>query len=231
MNKIRIFISFIISHYNTSAPALKVFYLSSFSGICSFLFFITFNFIKLEYQKLTFRSFQNDVYGIFVAPFSDDTDELRIQKSILLGLKDNFKKLEINNADVKMIPAELWKPFSNHNEARNFGEKYKAQIVIWGDVVVSGVKPRLTVVKSKSEATVVINKDTDILKDTLSSESLESISDIDFPPLTAEPTSVVSFVTGLRYFDEGEYAKAVDYFNKSIPQESTPYLDLSVIYF
>jgi tetratricopeptide (TPR) repeat protein len=73
--------------------------------------------------------------------------------------------------------------------------------------------------------------ETAILKDSLTHAALAEIKDIRLPALTDEPTKLVSFITGLRYFYTGNFEKAVEYFTYSLPEQFNKYIDSSSILF
>jgi hypothetical protein len=93
---------------------------------------------KNEDAKSTLNHFKTDIYGIIVAQFNGNTEDQKnkgkeIQSTIQSTLNARFKELGINDADARKTP-DL---FETHEQARNFGKKYQAQLVIWGSVNVS----------------------------------------------------------------------------------------------
>jgi len=99
-------------------------------------------------------------------------------------LNARFNELGINDAEVKKTFVSI----ESHEQARDFGKKYHAELVIWGDVTLQGIIPNLTVVNQEDVIFMIINPDTTILKDTLCHVALATVRDIRFPALTDEPT-------------------------------------------
>jgi len=183
-----------------------------------------------EDAKSTLNPFKTDIYGIIVAQFNGNTEDQKnkgkeIQSTIQSTLNARFKELGINDADARKTP-DL---FESHDQARDFGEKYQAQLVIWGDVTLQGIIPNITVVNQEDTVSEIFKPETTILKDSLCHAAMAQIKDIRFPALTDEPTKLVSFITGLKYFYKGSFEKAIEYFTYSLPDQSDKYIDSSTI--
>jgi len=135
--------------------------------------------------------------------------------------------LGISDADAKNSSILI----ESHEAAREYGKKYKAELVIWGDVTLQGVIPNITIVNQDDVVYEVIKPETTILKDSLCHAVLATVSDIRFSALTDEPIRLVSFVTGLRYYNQGKYEKSIEYFTYSLSEEHIKYIDNSPIFF
>jgi len=185
-----------------------------------------------EDAKSALNPFKTDMYGIIVAQFNGNTEDQKnkgkeIQSTIQNTLNARFKELGINDADARKTP-DL---FESHDQARDFGKKYQAQLVIWGDVTLQGIIPNITVVNQKDTTSDIFKPETTILKDSLCHAAMAQIKDIRFSTLTDEPTKLVSFVTAMKYFDKENYEKAIEYFTYSLPEQSDKYIDSSAVLF
>ncbi len=194
------------------------------AGVVCWWWFVIYNVIK---------PFEGFTYGIIVAPFKENIDKPKytgkeIQSSIQNTLNFRFKEWGINDAEARkaMILIE------SHEEARQFGKKYQAELVIWGSIEIQGIIPNITVVDKKSEASEIMEPETTIGKDSLCHVIIEkNLNEIRFPALTDEPIKLVSFVSGLKSYRQGNYKKAIEYFTYSIPDDPIKSIDSSRIFF
>jgi tetratricopeptide (TPR) repeat protein len=188
---------------------------------------------KSRYGEL--KSFEENTFGILVAAFEGGTEQQKeqgkkTQHNLESALNARFRELGISEAEAeaRKLPPSL--VLKSHQEARTIGEKYHAQLLIWGDVNDTGIIPNLTLIRSVSKDFVPVKAETTLLKDTLSYTALAEMKDLRFPPLTDEPTSLVSFVTGLKYYKKGEYQKALEYVTQAL-RNSSKYIDSASILF
>ena len=179
-----------------------------------------------------FQPFPIGTYGVIISPFSSDTDAQKnkgkeIQGTIQSTLNVRFKEWGINDAQA-MRTSKLIK---SHEQARAFGKKYRAELVIWGYITLQGVIPNLTIVHPEDAVSNVISPEMTILKDSLCHAALATERDIRLPALTDEPGKLVSFVTGLKYYNQKHYPKSIEYFTYALPEITTKYIDNSRIFF
>jgi tetratricopeptide (TPR) repeat protein len=139
--------------------------------------------------------------------------------------------LEIHDAEARAVPTSFFPYCREHQEAREIGREYHAEIVIWGNTTIAGVIPNITIVEPRSPASFVCQPDTTILKNELTHNALERIADIRLPTLTGEPLAIASFVTGLRYYEDGNYDKSLYYFKESLPETPNLYVNSAPIFF
>ena len=178
------------------------------------------------------KPFEEKIYGIIVTQFKGNTDAQKnkgkeIQSAIQSTLNARFKELGISDADARNTSVLI----ESHEAAREYGKKYKAELVIWGDVTLQGIIPNITVVNQEDTISKVFKPETTILKDSLCHAAMAQIKDIRFPALTDEPTKLVSFVTAMKYDEQENYEKAVEYFTLSLPEQPSRYIDSSFILF
>jgi len=162
--------------------------------------------------------FKKDTFGILVAEFEGETiingskhDGKAMQRSIRDALNARFMDEKITGAKTEDYPAVVKK-----EEARIIGQKYNAELVIWGSGNIQGIVPNLTLVKNDSCGKFIMDPDTCLLRNTLTPASLANMSDIKFASITAEPISLVYFVSGWKCFDGGLYKDAVPLFTKAL---------------
>jgi lipoprotein NlpI len=185
-------------------------------------------------QKGQLEPFPEGIFGILVLPFEGNTTAeqeqgVKIQGTITQTLSARLRELQISDAEVRAAPVSITPLPHTHADARRFGDMYHAELLIWGDITLAGVIPNLTIVHPLP--TSILQSETTVLKDTLTHVQLTNIQDIRLPALTDEPTLFVAFVTGLKYYREDQYDKAIKYFTSSLPVNSTIYLDNAPIFF
>ncbi|ODS32059.1 MAG: hypothetical protein SCARUB_02812 [Candidatus Scalindua rubra] len=191
--------------------------------------------LKRKEQGEKLEPFEEGTYGILVAAFEGKTPEYKDKGIVMQGttesiLNARFQLLEIENAEAREIPTSLTPLLKTHEEAREIGKQYNAELVIWGDITFAGVIPNLTIVNPQPDVSTFIKPDTSIMKATLTHAALASVEDIRLPALTDEPALLVSFVTGLKYYNEEQYEKALYYFTAAIPERPTKYVDSAIIF-
>ncbi|OQX11160.1 MAG: hypothetical protein BWK80_45050 [Desulfobacteraceae bacterium IS3] len=181
------------------------------------------------------EAFKEGDYGIFVAGFEEKAENPKhtgksVQGTITSSLNARFSELKIDDTQAREIPVSYIPFFTSHEQARKIGKKYHADLVIWGEITLAGVIPNITVVNQGSES-FIIKSETTLLKDTLTHVALSEIKDIRLPALTDEPTMLVAFVTGMKYYSKGDYEKALEYFEKTLPENPTKYIDTAPVFF
>jgi tetratricopeptide (TPR) repeat protein len=179
-------------------------------------------------QQGNLEPFTEGTFGILVLPFEGSTTEeqekgVKIQGTITKILSARLRELHIDDAEVRAAPVFMAPPPHTHSAARRFGDTYHAELAIWGDITLAGVIPNLTIVHPLPQP--ILQSETTIMKDTLTHAQLTNIQDIRLPALTDEPTLFVAFVTGLKYYQAGQYDRAIKYFTSSLPGSSTRYID------
>jgi tetratricopeptide (TPR) repeat protein len=185
-------------------------------------------------QEGNLEPFTEGTFGILVLPFEGSTTEeqekgVKIQGTITKTLSARLRELHIDDAEVRATPIFMALPPHTHADTRRFGDTYHAALVIWGDITLAGLIPNLTIVHPLP--TSVLQPETTMLKDTLTHAQLTNIQDIRLPALTEESTLFVAFVTGLKYYQESKYDRAIKYFTLSLPGSPTRYIDTIPIFF
>lgn len=175
------------------------------------------------------NKFDKDVFGILVSEFKDANEKDKIngksiQISIVSTLNARFYELNVLNAKAKPIPHHLLK-IRNHEQARNIGNKYNAQIVIWGDITIAGVIPKLTIVEQNSLISAISKPEIILFKKELTHEALNKINNIRLPAFTDEPINLVLFTTGIKYLDDGKYDIAIEFLYRSLPDNPSNAID------
>ena len=174
------------------------------------------------------KPFKENTFGVLIAPLKVNADDKHQEKSkawcgiIRSTLNARFDKSNVRDTEVKEIPIDMIPFLKSHEQARDFGKKYNAELIIWGDVNktegVNRIIPQLTIVKKSSDASFIVKSEMTVFKESLAFSS--SAQPIDMS-LTDEPAMIASFVTGLKYFREKNYEEAIKYFTESLPKEAT----------
>lgn len=179
-------------------------------------------FVKLwPVQNLTLEPFKDGEFGLLIAEFEvkikgEKKRGKEIQGTIESTLNARIVEEEITDAIVREIPISIISKIDSHKQARKIGKKYNAEIVIWGDVTLKGVIPYLTIVNPRSEYCRIISHDTVLLKETLTHKALANMNDMRLPALTDAPTLLIIFSTGLKFYLDGRYKNALNYFNRCL---------------
>ena len=188
------------------------------------------------------KPFGKDDYGIIVCPFIGGSEELNekgkeYQNSLSATLSAELGELDSDETKVIVYNLENFRAFQDHGEARIFGKKFNAGLVIWGDVTLRGVIPKLTIINNKKfEANIIGHQgEVTILKSSLTHEFINSLTNIRIPPLTKEPSIVALFSLGYRYLEKKDYRKSLYFFKKALPLnplttiEQSKFVDVSQI--
>jgi hypothetical protein len=184
----------------------------------------------------TLEPFKNGTFGILVGAFKGSTKAKQdkgkeVQSTIKVTLNARFHELDIHDAEAREIPTSIISESFSHDEAREIGTKYKAEIVIFGDITLAGVIPKLTFVNPNSFMFIIKQADLTLMKDELSHKALSDLIDMRCPALTDEPTLLVSFITALKYYRKAKYENSLDYFNASLPKYPLRHIDSAPILF
>lgn len=144
---------------------------------------------------------------------SEDLDNTLNHRFRLLNLENSIsRRLDANYSDYIVTTPE---------QAKQIGKKLNATMVIWGSVTRIGVLPNIMIIQLPDQKNPY-NKNIAILKDSLNISLTESKKrNIQYPALTDEPTSIISYSIARSYMMEGKYAKAINYFHKAIPINKT----------
>lgn len=190
-----------------------------------------------NYNEINKLSFEDNEYGVLVCYFDNEYFyKENASGDTVNSLKARFEELKISNAKVKHDRYIFRKKaVSSFKEADELGQKYNADIVIWGSVTRRGIQPRIKIVKNSKKFKKYLNNRTmndemTIFKDSLKNISNEkAFSEIKFsekrPELTDETVSLISFVVADQYFSDKNYKLAIKYFMASIPLDKTKFID------
>lgn len=166
--------------------------------------------------------FRKDVFGIIIANFEGDAivhgtsiKGKDIPRSMKTALNARFENEHISGVEVQ----EYSKVLRGSKEALSIGRRYNAELVIFGGVNVQGIIYNLKLVKELSWGKEILKAEGAFLKEELSFPRFVETSDIQLRALTSEPASLVSFISGVKSFQNGSYEQAIQYFLKAIPQE------------
>ena len=199
--------------------------------------------LKNSIQKFLYEEkiepFKKGDFGIIVANFigeSRDQDEkgAEIKGNIVTTLKARFNELNIQNT--RIVKLSSFENINTHEAARKIGEKYTADIVIWGKVTIAGYIPCITIIELDPEIypellTLLKGlKNITVLDDKFTYEALKNVADIRLPAFTDDPTRIALFVSGLNKLNSENYDKAVEYFELSLPNNPKTILNSAVIY-
>jgi tetratricopeptide (TPR) repeat protein len=172
-------------------------------------------------HDLKLEPFKDGKFGLLIAGFevkSKDQENRgkEIQGTIESTLNARIVEEGIIDAIVREIPISIIPKIDSHEQAREIGKKYNAEIVIWGDITLKGVIPYLTIVNSRSEYCRIIPHDTVLLTETLTHKALANINDMRLPALTDAPTLLAIFSTGLKFYFDGRHKMALKYFDRCL---------------
>lgn len=167
-------------------------------------------------SEVSLEPFDEGVFGVLIAPFAGDNEEQRerateIQGTIEKTLNARFRELAIHNTEARAIPASVLPQCRNHEEAREIGNDFHAEIVIWGHVTIAGVIPNLTIVNPHAPASLIVDTEAQFLKNELTHKALEDVNEIRLPAFTDEPLLIASFTIGTKYYRDGKYDDALHY--------------------
>ncbi len=184
--------------------------------------------------------FKEEILGILVAEFEDinhehNSNAKSLQGTIVSTLNVRFQELRIPDVKAKETNNLFFPYLRTHKEAREIGEKYNADIVMWGQINMVGIHPRITIVEPHSRMSLLIQPEIAILKNSLSHELFcnnTNQKDIRSHALTDELVLIASFVTGLKFYQQSDYKKALNHFTPSFTKNLNKIsLDTSHIFF
>jgi len=170
---------------------------------------------KIKNLVVKVEPFREETFGILVAEFEGNTKEQKekgkeVQHTITATLNARFKELGIHNTEARKISIDQSHHLETHKDARELGKNYEGtEIVIWGDITLAGVIPNITIVNPRSPMTIISQPEITLLKNTLLYTALDNIDEIRLPALTDEPTLLVLFMMGFKYFYESNYYYSV----------------------
>ena len=157
--------------------------------------------------------------GILVAHIEGDEGN-DIQQHLVNTLNTELKKDTIlMGIEVKTLPLTITETMG-HEEARKYGRKYKAKLVIWGsrggDLSKRIIHPRITVISEEYLSAKVANQD---LK-------ARVIEEVKLPPASVErPVFLIHFVLAQSYYSQYEFENAKIEFEKclELPRKDIAY--------
>jgi len=156
------------------------------------------------------KAFPEWKIGILVAQIEGD-EENDIRQDLVNTLETELNKDTIlMGIEVKTLPLTI-KETMGHAEARKYGKKYKARLVIWGsregDLSNRIIQPRVTVLSEEYLSAGVASQDF----------RAQVIEEIKLPPITVErPGILFHFVLGQCYYSQYEFEKAKVEFEKCL---------------
>ena len=148
--------------------------------------------------------------GILIAHIEGD-EENDIQQDLVNTLNTELKKDTIlMGIEVKTLPLTITETMG-HKEARKYGRKYKAKLVIWGsrgdDLSKRIIHPHVTVISEEYLSAKVANQDF----------KAQVIEEVKLPPASVErPVFLIHFVLAQSYYSQYEFEKAKIEFEKCL---------------
>ncbi len=148
--------------------------------------------------------------GILVAQIEGD-EKNDIRQDLVNTLETELNKDTIlMGIEVKTLPLTITENMG-HAEARKYGKKYKARLVIWGkrsgDLSNRIIQPRVTVLSEEYLSAKVASQDF----------KPQVIEEIKMPPVSVErPGILFHFVLGQCYYSQYEFEKAKVEFEKCL---------------
>jgi len=157
--------------------------------------------------------------GILVAHIEGDEGN-DIQQHLVNMLNTELKKDTIlMGIEVKTLPLTITETMG-HEEARKYGKKYKAKLVIWGsrsgDLSKRIIHPRITVISEEYLSAKVANQDF----------KAQVIEEVKLPPASVErPVFLIHFVLAQSYYSQYEFENAKIEFEKclELPRKDIAY--------
>ena len=156
------------------------------------------------------KAFPGWKVGILVAQIEGD-EENSIRQDLVNTLNTELKKDTIlMGIEVKTLPLTITETMG-HEEARKYGKKYKAKLVIWGsrggDLSKRIIHPRITVLSEEYLSARVANQDF----------KAQVIEEVKLPPASVErPGFLIHFVLAQSYYSQYEFEKAKIEFEKCL---------------
>lgn len=156
------------------------------------------------------KAFSEWKIGILVAQIEGDVEN-DIQPDLVNTLKTELEKDSIlMGIEVKSLPLTITETMG-HEEARKYGKKYKAKLVIWGsqggDLIERIIHPCITVISEEYLSAKVANQDF----------KAQVIEEIKLPPASVErPVILIHFVLAQSYYNQYEFEKAKIEFEKCL---------------
>ncbi len=148
--------------------------------------------------------------GILVAQIEGD-EENGIRQDLVNTLNTELKKDTIlMGIEVKTLPLTITEALG-HEEARKYGKKYKAKLVIWGnrdgDLSQRIIHSRITVISEEYLSARTANQDF----------KAQVIEEVKLPPDSVErPVFLIHFVLAQSYYSQYEFEKAKIEFEKCL---------------
>jgi len=190
--------------------------------------------MHLQHHKRGLRPFDEGTFGILAISFRMHSEQVESrgeewQEMIVSTLNAIFRELAFAEAKAKKLQISQVDIPLSHDNAREIGIKYNAHIVIWGDLTVKGLIPNITLVRLESKAAYLAGTDTKLRKD---SPLFDSFGALTLPPLTDGPAILVSYLIGVKYFDEGisqgdksKTSEAANYFTFALSKTPVDHID------
>jgi tetratricopeptide (TPR) repeat protein len=165
------------------------------------------------------KAFPGWKVGILVAQIEGDREN-GIRQDLVNTLNTELKKDTIlMGIEVKTLPITITEAMG-HEEARKYGRKYKAKLVIWGslggDLSKRIIHPRVTVISEEYLSARVANRDF----------KAQVIEEVKLPPASVErPVFLIHFVLAQSYYSQYEFENARIEFEKclELPRKDITY--------
>ena len=161
-------------------------------------------------QVAKLRPFDEEVYGVLVVPFEREKDmgsdsQICTSHDVAQTLSARLLELGVKGVQVKHVAEEPVPSLQGHSDARKFGARYRASLVIWGNVTSVGIIPHLTIIQQ----TWLKPTDVVILNDLLTHEAIRRDADIRLPYITDIPIRIASLAAGFVQAYSGEPSAAI----------------------
>jgi len=158
-------------------------------------------------------SFPENVTGILVLRIEGDDENNSLQHDWISTLNTKLSEDKLmSNIEVHAYNKKVNEDFGlmkAHQKAREFGEKTKALMVLWGiRIGEKKIHPRITIVD---------NKKFDLFLTGEQAMIAQIIGETNLPPeLIDKPVSLAHFINGYDFYNQGNFSNAINCFEKSI---------------
>ena len=164
--------------------------------------------------------FHENVAGILVLQIKGDDESHSLQRDVIATLNTKISKLTQKSDFPKKIGvrsydhevSDLMGLNDAHEKARQYGEKSKALMVIWGDKVAQNkFHPRITIIGT---APVQVGQEISMV--------VQNITKLGFPSeLVKESVFLTHFVAGYLFYKEKHYGPALTHFETALEEPVT----------
>jgi tetratricopeptide (TPR) repeat protein len=170
-------------------------------------------------EEFFIKPFVPKAFGILIAPFTAHSQNLKnrgldIRSTIAETLDNRLKEYDIKDVIIKEVASSSDSNFKSHQEARQFGARYNADLVIWGKALAHAYVPKITIVEPSSPSSQISENDLTISDNSNTYQSIGELKDINFCSMTDIPLSITLFSIGVHYFKKSCYKPALELFQK-----------------